>query len=85
MKHYAVFINAACIVDGYFDEEAITTLCLDIHDNEERLEKCVQCGKMVPSSEIIIIDDSSSFEGVCRKCAMEDLKHWHISDQEYEL
>jgi len=84
IKHYAVFINTASIINGYFEPEAIMTLCIEKNDREERYEKCAQCGRMVLSSQIIIIDDSSSFEGVCRKCAINDVKFWskHFEDEE---
>ncbi|MSS07068.1 DUF1669 domain-containing protein [Clostridium sp. WB02_MRS01] len=80
MKHYAVFINTSFISDGIFDEEAITTLCLETHDKEDRLEKCAECGKLVPASQIVIIDDSSSFIGVCRQCAINDVKFLSTPD-----
>ncbi len=83
MKHYAVFINTSFVINGYFEDDAISTLCLDVHDKEERLEKCASCGKLVPSSQIVIMDDSSSFEGVCGKCAIEEMKWLHRVDEDF--
>lgn len=83
MKHYAVFINTSLVINGFFEEDAISTFCLEIHDNEERLEKCAFCGEMVTSSQVIIIDDSSSFVGVCRKCAIKEVKWLHRIDEEF--
>lgn len=82
IKHYAVFINTSRIDNGYFSEDAITTFCIEENDKEERLERCVQCGKMVPWYQIHIFDDTSSCVGVCLECTEEGVKLLSECDKE---